>query len=288
MSAIFTKKNINCKGKLLNFSKPVVMGILNVTTDSFYKLSRYNTEKEIVERTQQIISEGGTIVDIGAYSSRPGADFITQKEELEKLELALKIINKNFSDLIISVDTFRADIAKKVVNEFGVSIINDISAGELDNKMFRTISELNVPYIIMHMKGKPENMQQNPVYENMIKEIIMYFSEKIDKLKYLGVKDIIIDPGFGFGKTLEDNYLLMNRLDNFSIFDLPILVGISRKSMIYKLLNISPDEALNGTTVLNTFALQKGADILRVHDVKHAVEAVNIFNILNLNKNDIS
>jgi len=281
-------KTINCNGELLNLDKPIVMGILNITPDSFYAGSRFVTEKEILNRVNEIILQGGTIIDIGAYSSRPNAIHITEREELERLEFALKIINKNFDNLIISVDTFRANIAKIVVQNFGVSIINDISSGEMDNKMFETIAELNVPYVMMHMKGTPQDMQTNCKYDNLMKEIILYFSAKIEKLKLLGVKDIIIDTGFGFGKDLEQNYELLNKLHNFDIFELPILVGVSRKSMIYKLLETSPENSLNGTTVLNTIALQKGANILRVHDVNEAVELIKIMNFINKNKNDIS
>ena len=288
MSAIFNKKSINCNGNLIDLTNPIVMGILNITDDSFYKNSRYNTEKEIINRVNSIIKEGGKIIDIGAYSSRPGANYISEKEEYTRLTSALEIINKNFSELIISVDTFRAEIAKKLYYNFNISIVNDISAGELDNKMFETIAEINIPYIIMHMKGTPQNMQINPSYGNLMKEIFKYFADKIEKLKYLGVKDIIIDPGFGFGKTIDDNYKLMNILDSFSIFGLPLLAGVSRKSMIYKYLNINPEDALNGTSVLNMIALQNGASILRVHDVKEAVEVIKIFEILKRTKNDIS
>ncbi len=270
MLDINTKKTINCNGKLLNFAKPLIMGVINVTSDSFFEGSKYNSEQEIIERVKQIISEGGDIIDIGAYSSRPGAENISEDEELEKLIFALEIINKNFENLIISVDTFRANIAKIVVEKHNVSILNDISAGELDCEMFKTIAGLNVPYIMMHMKGNPQNMQKNPVYDDIIKEITLFFAKKLKKLQFLGVKDVIIDPGFGFGKTLEHNYEILKRLNELKIFELPILAGLSRKSMISKLLETTPENSLNGTTVLNTIALQNGANILRVHDVLEA------------------
>ena len=270
MLDINTKKTINCNGKLLSFTKPLIMGIINVTSDSFFEGSRYNSEKEISERVKQIISEGGDIIDIGAYSSRPGAANISEDDELEKLVFALEIINKNFENLKISVDTFRANIAKNVVENHNVSLINDISAGELDNEMFNTIANLNVPYIMMHMKGNPQNMQKNPVYEDIVKEITLFFAKKLKKLQFLGVKDVIIDPGFGFGKTLEHNYEILKRLNELKIFELPILAGLSRKSVIYKMLETTPENSLNGTTVLNTIALQNGANILRVHDVLEA------------------
>lgn len=277
MEKLFIRKtSINCKGQLLDLSKPIVMGILNITPDSFYDGGFYNQEEKILQRLNQMMDEGAAIVDIGAYSSRPGTSHISEKEELNRLTPVLELINKYFPDLIVSVDTFRSKIAKLVVNKYGVSIINDISAGQLDNKMFETVSELKVPYIIMHMKGRPENMQNNTQYKDLIKEVISYFSEKVNRLRELGHKDIIIDPGFGFSKTLHQNYEILKKLRNFEIFGLPILVGISRKSMIYKYLDINAEKALNGTSVLNTIALQNGANILRVHDVKEAIEAVKL------------
>ena len=265
---------INVNGRLMDLSEPQVMGILNVTPDSFYAGSRKETEKDIINRLQQMTSEGASILDIGAYSSRPDAEHITTKEEMKRLRTGLELVRKHQPEAIISVDTFRADVAKMCVEEYGVAIINDISAGNMDATMFETIAQLGVPYIIMHMKGTPQDMQMNPHYDHLVKEVFLYFAERVQKLRDLGVKDIIIDPGFGFGKTLEHNYELINHLDEFHIFELPLLVGISRKSMIYKLLGTTPEEALNGTTVLNTFALMKGANILRVHDVKAAKEAV--------------
>lgn len=269
-------KYINVNGQLIDLSQPQIMGILNVTPDSFYANSRAKTEAEISQRAFQIIEEGGSIIDIGGYSTRPNAAPIPAEEEIKRLRRGLQIIRKELPDAIISVDTFRADIARMCVEEYGVAIINDISSGSMDADMFSTVASLGVPYIIMHMQGTPQDMQHAPHYENVTAEIIYYLSEKVKKLRDLGVKDIIIDPGFGFGKTLEHNYELMNRLEEFAIFDLPLLVGISRKSMIYKLFDTTPGDALNGTTVLNTIALLKGANILRVHDVKAANEAVQI------------
>ena len=267
---------INVNGRLMDLSEPQVMGILNVTPDSFYAASRGVTKRYTLERLQQILDEGASMVDIGAYSSRPGAQEVSVAEEMERLRSGLEIIRQHRPDAIVSVDTFRADVAKMCVEEYGVALINDISAGQMDKDMFTTIARLGVPYIIMHMKGTPQTMQNNPQYDLFLKEIFYYFSEKVQKLRDLGVKDIIIDPGFGFAKTLEHNYELMNHLEEFSLFELPLLVGISRKSMIYKLLGTTPEEALNGTTALNTIALLKGANILRVHDVKEAVESVKI------------
>ena len=267
---------INVKGQLIDLSQPKVMGILNVTPDSFYAESRLQTEKEIILRLQEMENEGASIMDIGAYSSRANAQHISIEEEMERLRNCLTLVNKECPNAIVSIDTFRADIAKMCVEEYGAAMINDISAGNMDKQMFATIAQLGVPYIIMHMQGTPQDMQSAPHYDNLLKEVFYYFSEKISKLRDLGVKDIILDPGFGFGKTLEHNYQLMNHLEEFSTFELPLLVGISRKSMIYKLLGTSPEEALNGTTALNTISLLKGANILRVHDVKAAVEAVNI------------
>ena len=267
---------INVNGRLMDLSEPQVMGILNVTPDSFYAGSRSETEKDIVQRLHQIIDEGASIIDIGGYSSRPNAEHISAEEEMNRLRNGLEIIRKHSPNAVVSVDTFRADVAKMCVEEYGVAIINDISAGQMDEQMFPTIAKLGVPYIIMHMKGTPQNMQVSPKYDHFLKEIFYYFSEKVQKLRDLGVKDIIIDPGFGFGKTLEHNYELMNHLEEFNLFELPLLVGVSRKSMIYKLLETTPEEALNGTTALHTIALLKGANILRVHDVKEAVESIKI------------
>ena len=269
-------RTINVNGQLMELQSPQVMGILNITPDSFYAGSRKQTEADILSRTRQILEEGASIIDIGAYSSRPNADHISPDDEMQRLRTALHLINRDFPDAVISIDTFRADVARMCVEEYGAAIINDISAGRMDEQMFTTIAQLRVPYIIMHMQGTPQDMQTNPHYENLLKEVFFYFSEKVQRLRDLGVKDIILDPGFGFGKTLEHNYQLMNHLEEFSVFDLPLLVGISRKSMIYKLLGSTPEEALNGTSILNTIALLKGANFLRVHDVKAATEAIAI------------
>lgn len=269
-------RTINVNGQLMELQSPQVMGILNITPDSFYAGSRKQTEADILSRTRQILEEGASIIDIGAYSSRPNADHISPDDEMQRLRTALHLINRDFPDAVISIDTFRADVARMCVEEYGAAIINDISAGRMDEQMFTTIAQLGVPYIIMHMQGTPQDMQTNPHYENLLKEVFFYFSEKVQRLRDLGVKDIILDPGFGFGKTLEHNYQLMNHLEEFSVFDLPLLVGISRKSMIYKLLGNTPEEALNGTSILNTIALLKGANLLRVHDVKAATEAIAI------------
>ena len=273
---ITTARYINVNGSLLDLSQPRVMGILNVTPDSFYAGSRTQTEAEIVRRVKQIVSEGAAIIDIGAYSSRPNADNVSAREEMERLRMGLKILFEIQPDAVVSVDTFRADVARMCVEEYGVAIINDIAAGEMDANMFHTVAALNVPYIMMHMQGTPQSMQQHPHYDNLLKEVFLYFARKVQQLRDLGVKDITLDPGFGFGKTMEHNYELLSHLEEFRIFELPLLVGVSRKSMIYRLLDITPQEALNGTTVLDTICLLKGADILRVHDVKEAVETVRI------------
>ncbi len=269
----------------MELDHPQVMGILNVTPDSFYAGSRKQTEADILARAHQIVSEGGSIIDLGAYSSRPNALDVSTKEEMNRLRTALQAIRRELPKVILSIDTFRADVARMCVEEYGAALINDISAGQMDELMFPTIAQLGVPYIIMHMQGTPQNMQKKPHYENLLKEIFHYFSEKVQRLRDLGVKDIILDPGFGFGKTLEHNYQLMSHLDEFGIFGLPLLVGISRKSMIYNLLECTPDNALNGTTVLNTLALQKGAHLLRVHDVKAAAEVVSIVEKTNQSQN---
>ena len=272
----FMNYSINLNGKLVDLSTPLVMGILNVTPDSFYAQSRMQTEETILSRVEQIIDEGGSIIDIGGYSSRPDAEHISEDEEMNRLAKALTIILKHFPEIIISVDTFRSNVAKKCVKEFEVAIINDISGGEMDKKMFETVAQLQVPYILMHMKGTPKTMTQQTNYASFIQDIFFYLSEKMNQLHLLGVNDIIIDPGFGFSKDMNQNYQLMKYLPDFCIFNHPLLVGISRKSMIYKFLNCTPEDSLNGTSVLNTIALMSGAHILRVHDVKAAVEAVKI------------
>lgn len=280
---ILSSKYINVNGSLLDLSVPCVMGILNITPDSFYAGSRMQTEAEITARAQQILDEGAGIIDIGAYSSRANAENVSPHEEMGRLRMGLEILRKTQPGAVISVDTFRADVARMCVEEYGVAIINDIAAGEMDADMFRTVAELNVPYIMMHMQGTPQNMQQHPHYDNLLKEVFLYFAQKVQQLRDMGMKDIILDPGFGFGKTVEHNYELLAHLEEFRIFELPLLVGVSRKSMIYRLLGNTPQDALNGTTVLDTICLLKGADILRVHDVREAVETVKIVEAMRRN-----
>ena len=265
---------INAGGKLLDLEIPKVMGILNITPDSFYSGSRYNTDDEILKEATRMLEDGADILDVGGYSSRPGAKDISTEEERNRVLRVIKMISREFPKAIISVDTFRAEIAREAIVECGASIINDISGGDADINMFQVIRSLNIPYIMMHMKGDPRTMQNKPVYDDIVADILKWFGERIFKLKSAGVKDIIIDPGFGFGKTIEHNFELLRRLGDFSIAGLPVLVGISRKSMIWKTLNIDAEEALNGTTAINAIALLNGADILRVHDVKEAVQTV--------------
>ena len=267
---------LNVRGRLLDLSKPQVMGILNVTPDSFYAGSRMETEEAVRRRVKQIIAEGGSMIDVGAYSSRPGAADVSAEEEMERLRRGMRIVREEAPEIPVSVDTFRADVAKMAVEELGVDIINDISGGELDKEMFKTVAKLGVPYILMHMKGTPQTMQQAPHYDDLMKEVMLYFAEKVQQLRDLGQKDIVLDPGYGFAKTIDHNYELLRHQEMLEVFELPLLVGVSRKSMIYRFLGSSPEEALNGTTVLNTLALQKGANILRVHDVKEAVEVVRL------------
>ena len=267
---------LNVRGRLLDLSKPQVMGILNVTPDSFYAGSRMETEEAVRGRVRQIIAEGGSMIDVGAYSSRPGAADVSAEEEMERLRRGMSIVRDEAPEIPVSVDTFRADVAKMAVEELGVDIINDISGGELDKEMFKTVAKLGVPYILMHMKGTPQTMQQAPHYDDLMKEVMLYFAEKVQQLRDLGQKDIVLDPGYGFAKTIDHNYELLRHQEMLEVFELPLLVGVSRKSMIYRFLGTSPEEALNGTSVLNTIALQKGANILRVHDVKEAVEVVRL------------
>ena len=267
---------INAGGKLLDLAIPRVMGILNITPDSFYSGSRYSTDEDILSAATRMLEDGADILDVGGYSSRPGAADISIQEEGARVLKAIKLISREFPEAIISVDTFRADIAREAVVECGANMINDISGGDADSEMFFTIEHLNVPYILMHMKGNPRSMQNKPVYEDIVADILKWFGERIFRLNSSGVKDIIIDPGFGFGKTIDHNFELLRRLGDFSIAGLPVVVGISRKSMIWKTLDISADEALNGTTALNAIALFNGADILRVHDVKEAVQTVQL------------
>jgi len=276
-SSYFKKKStLNIKGNVIDLSTPVVMGILNVTPDSFYDGGCYTTDIEIVKRASQIIHEGGQFIDIGSMSTRPGAMEISPEEELARLLPAVRAVTGEFPDALLSIDSYRSEVIKIIYNEIGDFVVNDISGGTFDNKMFETVAALHLPYILMHTKGKSSTMQNRPVYEDVIKEIFLFLSAQVEKLKLLGVCDILIDPGFGFGKTAAHNYELLNRLDAFKVFELPLIAGVSRKSMIWKELNISPKESLNGTTVLNTIALLGGCDILRVHDVKEAVEAIRL------------
>lgn len=274
------KSTINLDGRILNLAQPVVMGIINVTPDSFFDGGKYKTEKKVVKRAEEILEQGGTVIDIGAVSTQPGQEGISTKDEIDRLLPAVKAVKKAFPDAFISIDTYRSWVALKVIEECGPCMVNDVSGGNFDVHMFETIGKLGVPYILMHMLGTPQKMQENPEYEDVIRDISLFFTDRVKQLTKAGVKDVIIDPGFGFGKTLEHNYELLNRLDSFKVFQLPLMVGVSRKSMIYKLLASNPDEALNGTSVVNTLALMGGADILRVHDVKEAVEAVRILNMI--------
>jgi dihydropteroate synthase len=274
------KKTLNVKGRLIDLSLPKVMGIINITPDSFYSGSRFESDKEILNQVTKLLNEGVDMIDIGGYSTKPGAIEVNEGEETKRLIPAIKSIVNEFPDLIISVDTFRAGVAEKSI-DIGAHIINDVSGGTLDPNMFATVGKLKVPYVLMHMRGNPQNMNSLTDYDDLISDITYYFSDKIAQLYSLGVKDIILDPGFGFSKTINHNYQLLNEMDSLSILELPILAGLSRKSMIWKSLNIQPELALNGTTVLNTIALQKGANILRVHDVKEAKECIELMNIYN-------
>jgi len=268
-------KSINCKGKLIDLSSPKVMGILNITPDSFFDGGKFNNQSSIISHVEKMLSEGATFIDIGAYSSRPGAKHISEEEELYRLLPVVELLLNEFPQILISVDTFRSNVAKQCIQK-GACIVNDISAGNMDPKMFETVAKLQVPYILMHMQGTPQNMQANPTYTNILKDILYYFSQKIEELRTLGVNDIIADVGFGFGKTLEHNYALLSNLALFKNLEVPLLVGLSRKSMLYKPLNNTSASALNATTTANTIALLNGVTILRVHDVKEAVEAVKI------------
>jgi dihydropteroate synthase len=270
------KESIQLNGRLILLNKPCVMGILNLTPDSFYEGSRYQQEKEILVRAEEILLEGGLIIDIGAVSTRPGANFVSEGAELERLLPAVKVIRQHFPEAYLSIDSFRSGVVTKVYDEIGGFLVNDISGGNMDGQMFETVAKLGLPYILMHIQGTPDTMQKNPTYQDVVKDILLALSEKINTLKLLGVNDIIVDPGFGFGKNLRHNYDLLNSLDSFRLFELPLMVGVSRKAMIWKLLNGSPGESLIGTTVLNTLSLMGGADILRVHDVREAVETVKL------------
>jgi dihydropteroate synthase len=270
---------INIKGKLMDFSSPKIMGILNITPDSFYDGGIFDSNKKILKQVQKMLEDGADIIDVGGCSSRPGSKKVTKDDEIKRVIPTIELIKSKFNEAIVSVDTFRSEVAKKAVNS-GASIVNDISAGELDPNMFNCIAELGIPYIMMHMQGSPQTMQNKPIYNSVVNDIITNLSKKIFRARELGIIDIVIDPGFGFGKTLEHNYQILNDLSFFKELDCPILVGISRKSMIYKLLNNDPKNALNGTTCLNTVALSKGANILRVHDVKEAKEIIKLTNFL--------
>lgn len=268
---------INVRGKLIDLQQPQVMGILNITPDSFYEGSRKQTDADILARVDEILTQGGTMIDVGAYSSRSGADDVSAEEEKRRLGQGLELIRRHHPEAIVSIDTFRADVAEWCVRNYEADIINDISGGELDSRMLETVAQLNVPYILMHMKGTPQNMQDQPHYDDLMGEMMQYFAAKVNRLHEMGLNDIILDPGFGFAKTLDHNYQLMARMDELHALGLPLLVGISRKSMIHRLLGTTPHEALNGTSVLNTMALDRGASILRVHDVRECVEVVKIW-----------
>lgn len=272
---------INCKGDLIDFATPKVMGILNITPDSFYDGGRYASHKLIITQVEKMLNDGATFIDIGGYSSRPGAKHISTSEELERVLPIVELIIKHFPDCYISIDTFRSEVAKACITA-GACMINDISAASMDEHMLPTVAALQVPYIMMHMQGTPQTMQLNPEYDNIVTDVIYYFSKKIAEARTLGINDLIIDPGFGFGKTIAHNYTMLKHLDLFLNLDVPVLAGLSRKSMIYKVLETNPEEALNGTTALHMTALLKGAHILRAHDVKEAVECVTLFKQMNI------
>lgn len=272
--------NINCKGQLVDLSSPKVMGILNLTPNSFYDGGKFKDEESILNQVEKMLFDGATFIDVGAYSSKPNAEIVSEAEEIKRLLPVLRSIIKSFPKTLLSIDTFRSSVAKVGI-ENGASMINDISAGSLDDNMFQTIANFQVPYIMMHLKGNPQTMQSLTEYENITKEMLFYFSEKVAIARSFGINDLIIDPGFGFAKTTAQNFEVMNNLELFQMLELPILIGVSRKSMIYKTLDTSPEFALNGTTVLNTIALQKGTNILRVHDVKEAMECVKLYERLN-------
>lgn len=273
-SDLFLKLN----DKLYDLRMPVVMGIVNITPDSFFALSRYKSDRTLLQQVENFLSEGATIIDIGGYSTRPQAEPVSVDEEIRRISEALEIICKKFPEAVLSVDTFRSPVARMAVQEYGVAMINDISGGTLDQLMFETIADLQVAYVLMHTRSTPQHMQEQTQYEDVVAEVLQFLAKRVAQLRLLGVHDVVIDPGFGFAKNLEQNYEMMSKLSLFRQIEAPLLVGISRKSMIYKLLGITPEEALNGTTALNMLALMGGASILRVHDVKEAVEAIRIFN----------
>lgn len=268
---------LSIHGQLLSLHEPQVMGILNITPDSIYSDSRTEAEDDICRRLHQLMDEGADMIDVGAYSTRPGADDVSEEEEMERLRRGLRVVRREFPEVPVSVDTFRANVARMAVEEEGADIVNDISGGDMDRQMFRTVARLHVPYVLMHMQGVPRSMQQAPHYDNVRREVMVHLAERVDLLHQMGVADVVVDPGFGFGKTLDHNYELMEHLEDFHELGCPLLVGISRKTMIYKLVGGTPQTALNGTTVLNTVALLKGAHILRVHDVAPAVEAKKMY-----------
>lgn len=272
---------INCKGQLIDLSIPKVMGILNVTPNSFFDGGKYKNESEILSQVDKMLNEDATFIDIGAYSSKPNAEFVSEEEEIKRIIPVIQLILQHFPDTLLSIDTFRSKVAEVCLAN-GAALINDISAGNLDDRMFEVIAKYNVPYIMMHMRGTPQTMQTLTDYEDIVKEMMFYFSERIHKARSFGINDLVIDPGFGFAKTIAQNYEVLQKLELFQMLELPLLVGVSRKSMVYKPLNSSAAEALNGTTVLNTIALAKGANILRVHDVKEAVECIALFNKINV------
>ena len=271
---------INCKGQLIDLTTPKVMGILNVTPNSFYDGGMYKSNSEMLTKVGKMLSDGATFIDVGAYSSKPSAEYVSEEEELQRIIPIINLILEYYPEALLSVDTFRSEVAKVCI-ENGAAMINDISAGNLDDKMLETIAKYNVPYIMMHMRGTPETMQKMTSYEDIVKEILFYFSEKVANARSFGINDLIIDPGFGFAKTLDQNYEVLQKMELFENLELPLLAGFSRKSMIYKTLQSSAEEALTGTTVLNTVALTKGAKILRVHDVKEAMECITLFNKIN-------
>ncbi len=273
---ISTKTTLNCRGRLLDLSSPIVMGILNVTPDSFYDGGRYDDMSAILNRAEKMLEEGATIIDIGGMSSRPGAKEVPVNEELKRSIPVVKAIRERFPECFISIDTVWAEVARQAVDA-GADMVNDISSGSMDDALIPAIGQLGVPYILMHMQGKPQTMQNNPQYDNVITDILDFFIHKTNELRENGIQDIVIDPGFGFGKTVEHNYTILRNMSDFQILDLPILAGLSRKSMIYKVLETTPDKALNGTTALHMTALQNGAKILRVHDVREAVEVVKLY-----------
>lgn len=272
-------KTINCLGKLIDLSSPKVMGILNITPDSFFDGGKYNTETTILNHVEKMLTEGATFIDVGAYSSRPGALHISENEEKKRILPVIKFLIREFPKILISVDTFRSDVAALCI-ESGCCMINDISCGSMDKYMFNTVARFQVPYIMMHMQGTPQNMHSNPTYDDVVKDVLFYFSQKIAALRSKGVNDLIADVGFGFGKTVDHNYRLLSHLELFKNLEIPILVGLSRKSMLYNPLNINPLNALNASTAAHTAALLKGANVLRVHDVKEAVEAIKIVELL--------